>query len=155
MCQLLLVCLCTHVVQGQATVPVTGGTASGTGGSATYTIGQVVFSVITGTNGSVVQGVQQPYEISTVTAIEGTGDITLRYTLYPNPTKGMMRLVIKSFDDGTFRFQVYSLNGAVLQEGSVSDEETEVSLENGKSGIYFLRVIRNNREVKVFKIIKN
>lgn len=154
LCSLSFLCLCVEVAQGQEAIPPTGGSATGTSGSVTYTVGQVALSVITGTNGFIIQGVQQPYEISTVTAIEDTEDITLMYSVYPNPTEGTIRLVIKSFNDGDFRFQLYNLNGTVLQEKKVIDEETEVSMEIHTSAVYFLRVIRDNREVKVFKIVK-
>jgi hypothetical protein len=98
--------------------------------------------------------VQQPFEISTVTAIEDTDDITLGYSVYPNPTEGIIRLVIKSFNEGDFRFQLYNLSGTVLQDKEVKDEETEISMESHTSAVYFLRVIRDNNEVKVFKIVK-
>ena len=154
LCSLSFFCLFAVAARGQEAIPATGGTAAGTGGSATYTVGQVAYSVVTGTNGFIIQGVQQPFEISTVTAIEDTEDIILGYSVYPNPTEGKIRLVIKSFNDGDFRFQLYNLNGTVLQDKKVVDEETEISMENQTSAIYFLRVIRDNREVKVFKIVK-
>ncbi len=154
LCSLFFLGLCIGVIQAQEAIPATGGTAKGTGGSVTYTIGQIADRVLTGTNGSVIQGVQQPYEISTVTAIEETEDITLMYSVYPNPTKGTIRLVIKSLDNGDFSFQLYNLTGAVIQEKRIIDEETEISMENYFSALYFLRVIRDNREVKVFKIVK-
>jgi hypothetical protein len=62
--------------------------------------------------------------------------------------------VIKSFNDEDFRFRLYNLTGTVLQEKRIKDEETEISLESHVSAVYFLRVIRDNREVKVFKIVK-
>jgi hypothetical protein len=154
LCSLFIFCAVIGAVNAQGTVPTAGGSATGPGGSVTYTVGQVANSVMTGTNGFIVQGVQQPYEISTVTAIEGTEDITLGYSVYPNPTEGIIRLVIKSFNDGDFRFQLYNLSGIVLQEAKISDEETEISMEKHASAVYFLRVIRDNREVKVFKIVK-
>jgi hypothetical protein len=154
LCQLPLFCICAGVAQGQGTIPAAGGTASGTGGSVTYTVGQIADSVMIGTNGFIIQGVQQPYEISTVTAIEDTEDITLEYSVFPNPTEGTIRLVIKSFNDGDFRFRLYNLTGTVIQERRIIDEETEISVESHKSAVYFLRVIRDNREVKVFKIVK-
>ncbi|MCU0458991.1 MAG: T9SS type A sorting domain-containing protein [Bacteroidales bacterium] len=110
--------------------------------------------MISGTNGFIIQGVQQPYEISTVTAIEDTEYITLGYSVYPNPTQGDIKLVIKSFNDGDFRFQLYSLNGAILKEEMVLVKETEISMEIYKPAVYFLRVIRDDREVTVFKIVK-
>ena len=154
LCSLSLFCLFAVVAQGQETIPATGGTAAGTGGSVTYTVGQIAFGTVSGTNGFIIQGVQQPYEISTVTAIEGTEDITLGYSVYPNPTEGIIRLVIKSFNNGDFRFQLYNLSGTVLLEKKVIDEETEISMERHTSAVYFLRVIRDNNEVKVFKIVK-
>lgn len=45
-----------------------GGNASGSGGSASYSVGQTAYTVSNG-NGSVSQGVQQPFEISIVTDI--------------------------------------------------------------------------------------
>jgi hypothetical protein len=154
LCSLSVCCLCVGAAQGQEAIPATGGTAAGTGGSVTYTVGQIADSVMTGTNGFIIQGVQQPYEISTVTAIEDTEDITLEYSVYPNPTEGTIRLAIKSFKYGDFRFQLYNLNGTVLQGMKIIDEETEISMESHTSAVYFLRVIRDNSVVKVFKIVK-
>jgi hypothetical protein len=42
--------------------PQAGGEATGSGGSVSYSVGQVVYTTNTGINGSVAQGVQQPYE---------------------------------------------------------------------------------------------
>ncbi|MCK7541532.1 MAG: T9SS type A sorting domain-containing protein [Marinilabiliales bacterium] len=80
---------------------------------------------------------QQPYEISTVTAIEDTDDITLEYSVYPNPTEGKIRFVIKSFNDGSFRFQLYNLNGKLFFRKEVTDEETEISMESLTSACLF------------------
>jgi hypothetical protein len=139
---------------GQSTVSTNGGNATGTGGSATYTVGQMAYSVIPGTNGFIIQGVQQPYEISTVTAIENTEDITLEYIVYPNPTEGIIRLIISSINNGNYWFQLYDLKGNLLQENKVTDRVTELSIENLSSSVYFLGVLRENYEVKVFKIVK-
>jgi hypothetical protein len=152
---LLLSCFCPQITEGQETIPATGGTATGTGGSATYTVGQLVYNQFTGSSGFTIQGVQQPYEISTVTAIENTEDITLGCTVYPNPTEGIIKLVIKSFEDDNMRFRLYDMNGVLLQDIKIEDKETVISMENLKSAIYFLEVIKNKIEVKVFKIVKN
>ena len=70
---LLAICSCIAIAQGQSTITATGGTGTGSGGSATYTVGQITYKTFSGTTGSVAHGVQQPYEISVVTAIEKTG----------------------------------------------------------------------------------
>ena len=142
------------VLHSQATIPASGGSASGTGGSVTYTLGQIAFSVLTGSNGSIIQGVQQPYEISTVTAIEDTRDISLEYTVYPNPTEGSVRLTIGSPADDKYGFQIYDQSGKLIRSRTAISHETEISLENLPSSVYFLKVLRNSHEVIVFKIIK-
>ena len=53
-------------LQAQECIPTTGGNASGSEGSVSYTIGQIVYITNVGTNSSLAQGVQQPFEISAV-----------------------------------------------------------------------------------------
>ena len=145
---------CIAIVQGQQTIPATGGNASGSGGSVSYTVGQILSSSISGSNGTVIQGVQQPYEISVVTALRNTEDISLKCSVYPNPTAGLTKLVFESPDFENLRFRLYDINGILLQDEKVESRETEISLENLSSSVYFLKVLRNNSEVKVFKIVK-
>jgi hypothetical protein len=151
---LLVSCLFLAIIQGQSSIPATGGNATGSGGTVSYTVGQVTYQTFSGTDGSVAQGVQQPYEISVVTAIENTEGIMLEYKVYPNPAHGLIKLTIKPFDDGNFKFWLYDLNGILLQDKKVIREETEISLENLNPAVYFLKVLKDNKEVKVFKIVK-
>ena len=58
-------------LQAQETVTTSGGEAVGSSGSASYTVGQLLYTTQKGTNGnSATQGVQQPYEISVVTGLQ-------------------------------------------------------------------------------------
>lgn len=59
-----LCCIYVASLQGQSTIPATGGNATGSGGSVSYTAGQATYQTSEGTTGTVAQGVQQPYEIS-------------------------------------------------------------------------------------------
>jgi hypothetical protein len=52
---------CIAFVQGQQAIPATGGNGTGSGGSFSYTTGQVAYSTFSGPTGSVAQGVQQVY----------------------------------------------------------------------------------------------
>jgi len=81
----------------QQTVSSAGGNAAtGGGGTVSYTVGQVAYTTITnGVNGSVAQGVQQPYEISVVTALEEANDISLEFSVYPNPFTDYLILKIE------------------------------------------------------------
>jgi hypothetical protein len=152
---LLVSCLCLTIVQGQSTIPSTGGNANGSGGSVSYTVGQITYQTQSGSNGTVAQGVQQPYEISVVTAVENTEDINLVCTVYPNPTSGFLKLIVESLDYENLRFRLYNINGVLLQDKKVEARETEISLDNQSYSVYFLKVIKDNLEIKVFKIVKN
>ena len=150
----LLFCGFNIVIQAQNTIPATGGNATGTGGSVSYTVGQITYQTISGTNGIVNQGVQQPYEISVVTSIRNTEEINLKCFVYPNPTGGITKLIFESPNFENLEIQLFELNGRLLLDKKVESKETEISLENLSSSIYFLKVYKRNSEVRVFKIVK-
>jgi hypothetical protein len=139
----------------QATIPATGGNAAGSSGSASYTVGQLVYTTSSGTNGTVSHGVQQPYEISVITEIPGTAGINLECKVYPNPTRGIIKLVISTGDFDNLRYQLYDLGGLRLLENKVVSEETEILMDNLRPSTYILKVISGSKEIKTFKIIKN
>jgi hypothetical protein len=141
-------------ILAQNAVSASGGNASGSGGSVSYTEGQIFYNTISGSNGTVAQGVQQPYEISVVTGLENTEGITLEYLVYPNPTSGLIKLIIKPFDYENWRLRLYDLRGILIQDKKIENEETEISLGNLSSSMYLLKIINDNLEVKVFKIVK-
>lgn len=141
-------------LQAQESVNATGGNASGSGGSATYSVGQVVYTTHTGTNGSVAQGVQQPFEISVETGFEEIKGINLIVSAYPNPVTDNLILTVDSFELSTLNFQLYDMNGKLLQSEKITGNQTSIGMGNLVPAIYFVKVIQNNKEVKVFKIVK-
>jgi hypothetical protein len=125
------------LVEAQNAIPATGGNASGTGGTASQTIGQVVYITISGTNGTVTQGVQQPYEISVVDGIKEALGIVLEISVYPNPTADYISLKIENYEVEGLRYQVYDINGSLLQDNKVEGIETSIIMSNYVNGTYF------------------
>ena len=145
------------VVSAQEGINATGGDAMGNGGSASYSVGQVFYQTHTGTNGSVAEGVQQPYEISIVTGIEQTA-INLAISAYPNPTTDYLTLqvdVLTTLNIHAMSYQLYDMNGKILQSKKITGNDTIIIMSNLVPSTYFVRVIEGNKEVKTFKIIKN
>ncbi|MFT3739090.1 MAG: T9SS type A sorting domain-containing protein [Breznakibacter sp.] len=151
----LLLGLGLTVLQAQESVNSTGGNASGSGGSVSYSVGQIVYTTQTGTNGSAVQGVLQPYKISAVTAIEEAKTITLLVTAYPNPTADYLTLEVKDFVLSNLNFQLYDMRGKLLQSEKITGCQTSIVMHNLLPATYFVKVIQNRKEVKTFKVIKN
>lgn len=141
-------------LSAQESVNATGGNASGSGGTASYSVGQVAYQTHTGTNGSVAEGVQQPYEISVVTGIEEAKGINLSVTAYPNPTSDYLTLNIDEFDISNVSYQLYDMQGKLLQSEKITDNQTSIFMSDLVPAIYFVKVIQGNKEVKTFKIIK-
>jgi hypothetical protein len=142
-------------LQAQTSVNATGGNATGSGGSASYSVGQVAYTTNTGTNGSVVQGVQQPYEISVTTGIVEAKGITLSVTAYPNPTTDLLQLKVESEKLKDLSFQLFDMNGKLLQSKKITGDQTSIVMSNLVPSTYFVKVNQGNKEVKTFKIIKN
>ncbi len=140
--------------QAQQATTATGGNASGSGGTVAYSIGQIVYTTNMGTNGSVAQGVQQPYEISIVLGIDNHS-IKLELTAYPNPTTNFLTLNVGKAELSTLNFQLYDISGKLIENRKIISNTETIGMENLPSATYFLKVTNNNNEIKTFKIIKN
>ena len=141
--------------QLHASVNAAGGNATGTGGSASYSVGQVFFTTVSGTTASVSEGVQQPFEISVFTGVKDIKAIDLYYAVYPNPTRGKLTLKIDNFEPNAFTYQLNDVNGKLLRSEKLTEKETAIDMSELKSAPYFLKVTNSKKEVKTFKIIKH
>jgi hypothetical protein len=150
----IIICLALNNAGAQESINATGGNASGSGGLVSYSIGQVAYQSHTGTNGSVVEGVQQLFEISVVTGLEEAKVISLSVSAYPNPTAEYLTLSIDEFSISNLSYQLYDMSGKLLQNKSITGAETEVDMSSYVPSTYFVKVIRENQSYKEFKIIK-
>lgn len=130
-----------------------GGNALGTTGTVSYTVGQVVYTTVTGANGSIAQGVQQAFEIQPILGIDNF-NINLQLAVYPNPTTNWLQLEVKNIDFSTLRYQLFDINGRLLLNERIAAAISTIQMERLPASLFVLKVIDNNREVKTFKIIK-
>jgi hypothetical protein len=143
-------------IRAQNAITASGGNAAGGGVSVSYSVGQVVYATNTSvTNGSVAQGVQQPFEISVITAIEQAKDITLVCSVYPNPANDFLTLKVENYDAESLSYKLFDASGKLLESKKVTGNITIISMANLLPSLYFLKVIDNQKEIKTFKIIKN
>jgi hypothetical protein len=129
-----------------------GGEANGSGGSCSYSVGQIFYSVNTGNTGVTSQGVQQAYEIYPV----GLSEIEINmFSVYPNPTTD--KIIIKKNDAKTqlYSYILEDINGSILAKGSLQDIETQIDLSLFASTVYTIQLINaQNLSVINYKIIK-
>jgi hypothetical protein len=143
-------------LHAQEAIPSTGGEANGGGGNSSYTVGQVVYTTQTGISGnSVAQGVQQPFEISVVTGILEAKDINLSVSAYPNPTIDYLTVKVENYETVNLQYVVFDINGKLLQTVKATGQETQIQTSQLVPAHYFVKILDNQKEIKVFKIIKN
>lgn len=146
-------------LRAQETITTSGGEASGSGGTVSYTVGQIVYTSETGTNGnSIAQGVQQPYEISEVSGIAESQGINLEVSAYPNPATGYLTVKVDasaSLGIQSLEYQLFDINGQLLQTVKATGQETKIEINNLVPATYFVKVLDKEKEIKIFKIIKN
>lgn len=138
---------------GQESIVSSGNSVSSSSGSISYSIGQVACITNTGSNGSLAQGVQQPYEIFVIVGIHEI-TIDLEVTAYPNPTNELLTLKYANYTNENASYQIYNVEGKLLETNSVSGSQTLINMGKMVTGNYFIKVTLENRELKVFKIIK-
>jgi hypothetical protein len=140
---------------GQQTIVVSASEATGNGGSASYSIGQVATNFAKTSNGSLSEGVQHPYEIWLITNLDETVAVELNVSVYPNPTQDALSLEIKDKDYALYQFKLYDINGKILQSVSVSNKSSIIDMTDLPPSTYLLKVFQNESATKTFRILKN
>ena len=95
--------------------------------------------------------VQSYFTTESEIGINENGSCTL--TLSPNPTNGTVRCTLSSLSANT-RLQVLDVYGKLLMEKEVTGQTTELDFTDKASGLYFLRVVSDNKVVTTQKVIR-
>lgn len=151
---LLFLMLFSTVAFGQETVLSAGGEASGSG-SVSYSVGQVLYTTNTGTNGSVAKGVQQPYEISIITSVDNVTDTDMEINVFPNPVTNNITLDIENLEQQKLTYTLYNLQGKTITRNQLTGNSTTIKMEDLPKATYFLKITDNNTVIKTIRIIKN
>jgi hypothetical protein len=150
----LLLIILMPAVLAQQNVITSGGYAVGAEGSVSFSIGQTAWNISSASNGSIIQGVQQPFEISVISSFSDL-NINLNYSVYPNPTRGIITLSIEKPYCIGLKYQLISLTGERLEEKIIEATNTEIDLSGFAPATYLLRICRGQALVKLFKIVKH
>lgn len=141
-------------LHAQQAVAAAGNEASGTGGTCSYTIGQIAYTSNSGPSGEVNQGVQQPFEILTTVGLEDH-TITLELAAFPNPTTGSMIISVSDYANQKLSYQLFDTRGKLIEEKEINQPETGITMHQLAPAAYLLKVTENGQLVKEFQIIKN
>ena len=141
------------LAQAQEATNASSGDATGSSGTVAYSVGQVVYTTNTGSDGSVVQGVQHAYEIFTVGIKETELNISL--TAFPNPTTENLTLQISDYNNEKLSYQLFDIQGKQLSNGQITAQQTQIDMTGLPTATYFVNIVnQENKKVQSFKIIK-
>jgi hypothetical protein len=142
------------MLHGQQNTVATGGEASGSGGSISYSVGQIDYQMRSDNDGQITEGLQQPYEIFITTAVENPG-IQLQATVFPNPVLDRLTLSIERINLEDLHYRLTHQKGSVLSEMPVNTAEEHIQFSTYPEGTYYLSVYVGHKVLQTFKIIKN
>ena len=148
----LLVCVFGGA-NAQTSVNASGGNATGSSGSASYSVGQVFNQTYSSASGSVSEGVQQPLELLT-TGVDDIESFLQSFAIYPNPVKQYLYLQKKQEDGVRTTYRLLDLNGKILQTGEVTNTLQSINMQKYAAAVYFLEIIQPNKKSQTFKVIK-
>ena len=148
----MALCISTSVFAQESSV-ASGGEATGTTGTVSYSIGQVSYSSESGSGGEISQGVQQAYEIFTLSVKKSKFEIALK--VFPNPTRDILNLDVTGYQKGKLSYHLYDAQGRLVQSNLIDKLQNQINTSDLEPAIYYLHVMHSKKKIQTFKIIKN
>lgn len=140
------------MVNAQDSVNSGGGTALSSAGFASFSIGQPFFVSQISATGAVYPGIQQGYEISSEDGLNIYPSVSVK--AYPNPVTDYLILSFSSFDLYGIKVILTDSKGVFLRLSEIVEAESRIDMASLSAGVYFLKVLKDNRLLKTFKILK-
>ena len=127
--------------------------ATGTGGTVSWSVGQVAYNDWSDVTGTLTEGVQQPYEIFIMSGLEDF-ESDPEFIVFPNPTSGKVTLKFFKPHLDNLTSCIYDVEGALMCRNTIDAEEIIIPMDNLKPATYFLIILEKDQPVKTYKIIK-
>lgn len=102
--------------------------------------------------GAVYPGIQQGYEISSEDGLDIYPSVSVK--AYPNPVTDYLILSFSSFDLYGIKVILTDSKGVFLRLSEIVEAESRIDMASLSAGVYFLKVLKDNRLLKTFKILK-
>lgn len=153
--KMLFIILCSTIhVYAQNNSVSSGGQGTSSQGSVSYSVGQVFFNAAAGSNGLVIQGNQQPFEISVITSVRNI-HIDLNAQVYPNPVAEQLLLSIRNDQLQHLSYVLTDIQGKIFRQEVINNVFTNIEMSPYENGVYIINVLQKKRIIRTFKIIKN
>ncbi|MCC7522122.1 MAG: T9SS type A sorting domain-containing protein [Flavobacteriaceae bacterium] len=150
---LLTILFNSIVFYPQENIISSGNDVSGEGGIVNYSVGQIAYHAQTDGNFTIIEGVQQAYEISVI-GTDDTPNIQLSMSVFPNPVENQLNLSIDMETLIGFSYQLTDMEGRILKDEKITENNSIIDLSEYESSTYFVSIWQADQKLKTFKIIK-
>ncbi len=151
----IIICIsCVTTLFSQAGQTASGGVATGINGSISFSVGQIDYITATSLNGTITQGIQQPYELFIVTEVNEK-NLELDVSAYPNPILDQLFIFIENEEIKNMSYTINDVCGNLIVEEKILNQNTSVFMNDFVNGVYFIKIFKNSAIAKTFKLIKN
>ena len=90
---------------------------------------------------------QNNLTISNISEIE-----SMNFNVFPNPTRDWFTIASEEISNA--KYEIHSLNGAIVYSNELNDLNTLVNIEQLSSGTYLLVIYSNEKSKTIYKINK-
>jgi len=147
---MFLLFLFTLEINAQEVVSAGGDNFSNSTLSVSWTIGEPISETYSAGSQILTQGFHQS-KLSVI-GIYDISSADMLISLFPNPTQDFVNLTVANYENLTF--QLFSFDGKLVQTNKVLSEKTEIKMNNLSSATYFLKILKGNKLLKTYQIIK-
>ncbi len=127
-------------LNAQQAITTSGGDVMGNGGSVAYSVGQVVYTVDSGSAGSLNKGVQQTYEIFPVNIEKREKQTNISVDVYPNPSGTYITVEIQEFNNQHLTFRLLDMQGKLIKTKPAKGRHTKINSSDLPPATYFLTI---------------
>ncbi len=92
---------------------------------------------------------------SVITAIEGQSVQSGEIKIFPNPFSEYIHIEFENFENECIKISIHNLEGKLLRSQSIGNTNAaNISLNDLKSGVYFITLVNGNSIIKTQRVIK-
>ena len=98
--------------------------------------------------------VSQGFLNVTLTGLVSTEDLLMEdIRVYPNPTMDNLTLSL-DIATGDYDYQIYNQSGELIRRQRISSDSEEIDFSSYSSGLYFMKVLKEEKYSRTVKIVK-
>lgn len=139
-------------IKGQQVISSSGISGSNGSGSLNSTVGELVIDTKTAGSTTLTQGFHQTK--LTITAVRDLKGLDFNVTVSPNPTNDFVLIKTNSTNLSQLSYFVYDANGKLLSTDVFKNTEISIPFGHLQPATYFIKIIRDKKEVKTLKVVK-